>query len=146
MLHFKSTNPCRTLIITLWILGGIDLVAAIPVVMPRTWMEIGHELVGLGTLPEGPIVGYAIRTVSLMYVLRGCLLIYLSFQVTRYWNLLHWFGVLAVLHGVVVLGIDLVEDLPTWWQCFEGVSFSLTGVAILVTQRLVRPPRISDRR
>src|SRR5687768_4485453 len=121
---------------TLRCLGFIDLCALVAVVMPHEWMQFGHLAAGLGDLPEAPVVGYLARSTSALYAMHGMLVLYMSFDVTRYWPLIRFFAAAAVVHGFIMLGIDLSERMPFWWTIVEGPGFAATGLAVLVVQAM----------
>ena len=125
----------RALTIVLRAIGCLDTCALIAVVMPRQWMNVAAVSLGLDALPPEPIVGYLARSASAMYALHGLTVLYVSFDVVRYWRLIRFLAIIAVFHGVVMLGIDVGEGLPRWWQCLEGPCFSATGVVVLWLQR-----------
>lgn len=125
----------RALAIVLRFIGCLDMLALVAVVMPREWMNLAAVSVGLDTLPSEPIVGYLARSASAMYALHGITVVYVSFDVVRYWRLIRFLAIVALFHGVIMLGIDIGEGLPFWWQCLEGPCFSATGVVVLWLQR-----------
>lgn len=51
--------------------GAIEILAFIAVVMPRSWMEISHEWLGLGQMPDGPVLMFLIRQASYTYGMHG---------------------------------------------------------------------------
>ena len=110
--------------------------------MPQEWMALGHRWAGLGELPPEPIVGYLARSTSALYGLRGAILLYVSFDVERYWSLICFLAAAAIAHGAALVWIDLGEGLPRWWAAVEGPSLAATGIIVLVLQRLMRgsPP------
>ncbi len=115
--------------------GCLDLLALIAVVMPRHWMEVAHKFVGLGVIPEGPIVGYLARSASALYALHGAIVLFMSFDVAHYARLIRFMAMAAFVHGAIILGIDLAEGLPALWRYGEGPAFAATGVAVLWLQR-----------
>ncbi|MGE0760459.1 MAG: hypothetical protein AB7F89_08295 [Pirellulaceae bacterium] len=131
-----ATDPASTSCVAwvLRVLGLIDTLALLAVVMPRSGMAMLHAWAGLGTLPDGPVVGYLARSASALYALHGLLVVFLSFDVLRYWRLIRFFATAALFHGLVMLAVDLGEGMPIWWTMSEGPIFSLTGVAVLVAQ------------
>ncbi len=130
----SEVDRYRPLAWTLRCLGLIDLCAVFAVVMPREWMQIGHAAAGLGDLPAAPIVGYLTRSASAVYVLHGLLVIYLSLDVRHYWRLIRFFAATAVLHGIVMLSIDLHEGMPLWWTIVEGPGFAARGLVVFAAQ------------
>ena len=121
-------------------LGVLDLCALGAVVLPLRWMAVAHAWLGLGAMPQGPLVGYLARSASVLYALHGALVLFLSFDVRRYWGLITFLAALAVLHGAVMLGIDLAEGMPVWWTAVEGLGFAATGGVVLLAQWAAGPP------
>ncbi len=115
--------------------------ALIAVVMPQHWMDVGHKFVGLGPLPHEPIVGYLARSASALYALHGAMALFISFDVARYERLIRFLGIAALVHGAVILGIDLQEPLPPLWRYGEGPAFAATGVLVLWVQRRSKAPK-----
>jgi len=117
-------------------MGIIDMLAFVAVVMPSTWIQLGHELAGLGEFPAAPIAGYLARSASALYGLHGMIVFYISFRVARYWGLIRFMATLALFHGLVMLAIDLAEGMPIWWTILEGPAFTSTGAGVLLAQYL----------
>ena len=113
-------------------LGVLDLCALFAFVMPREWIAIGHSTTGLGDLPVGPLIGYLVRSASFLYAMHGLFMLYLSFDVPRYWSLIRFLACIKVLHGVIMLSIDLREGMPLWWTIAEGPGFAATGLIVLL--------------
>ncbi len=130
-----GARPRRALPIFLRCIGCLDAFALGAAVMPRAWMNAAAVALGLGPLPSEPVVGYLARSASVLYALHGLTVLYVSFDVVRYGPLIRFLAILAVFHGVIVLGIDLGEGMPRWWQCVEGPCFASTGVVVLWLQR-----------
>ena|SRR5439155_5936070 len=42
--------------------GAVTAIALVPFVMPRSWMAMVHEWLGMGVLPDKPVVEYLART------------------------------------------------------------------------------------
>ena len=125
----------RRLALFLRAVGCLDLVALIAAVMPQHWMDVGHKFVGLGPIPHDPIVGYLTRSASALYALHGAMILFISFDVVRYERLIRFMAIAALVHGAVILGIDLGEPLPPLWRYGEGPAFAATGVIVLWLQR-----------
>lgn len=124
----------RRVAVVLRCLGALDLCAIVAAFMPANWLEAAHSTAGLGAFPEAPIAIYLARSASALYVLHGALIVYLSYDVDRYWRLIRFLALAAVVHGAAILAIDLSLELPRWWQLIEGPSFAATGVAVLWLQ------------
>jgi hypothetical protein len=128
------------LVVVLRAFGLLDLAALGAVVLPFRWMAAAHAGLGLGAVPEGPLVGYLARSASTLYALHGALVLFLSFDLRRYWRLITFLAVAPVLHGVIMLGIDLAEGMPVWWTAIEGWGFASTGLIVLAAQAAAGGP------
>lgn len=121
-----------------WVLRGfgiLDMLALIVVLMPLRWSEQFNLLLGLGPLPIGPLTGYLIRTTSALYALHGALIFWISFDVARYRPLIVFLAWVALIHGALIVGIDLTEGMPVWWTAVEGPGFAATGLIVLLLLR-----------
>ncbi|MES2792832.1 MAG: hypothetical protein V4719_24675 [Planctomycetota bacterium] len=132
-----------TLIWGLRLLGIIDMLALIAVVMPLEWMSRVNDLCGLGPFPDSRIVGYLARTTSALYALHGALVIFISGDVVRYRPLITFLSIAAIVHGVILLGIDLSAGMPFFWTLLEAPSFAATGVVVLWLQHRKCPTKNS---
>jgi hypothetical protein len=124
----------RPVAVALRCLGWLDFCAIVAVVVPVPWLAAAHAVAGLGEFPEAPIAVYLARLASALYAFHGALLVYLSYDVDRYWSLIRFLALAAVVHGGAIFAVDLSIDLPRWWQFIEGPSFAATGAAILWLQ------------
>jgi hypothetical protein len=129
-----NATSCRLLVVVLRVLGVIDLLSLGAVVMPVAWMQSVHAWAGLGQLPAEPIVGYLARSASVLYALYGVLLIYMSWDVLRYWRLIRLCAITATVQGLVIIGIDVAEGMPLWWTLAEGPSLAASGLLLLAIQ------------
>jgi hypothetical protein len=112
-----------------WV-GTVSLLAMVAVVMPYSWMDATHQWLGLGRMPDQPIVGYLARSVSAFYALLGGLLWALSFDLQRHRPTLCFLGVAIMIFGAMLIGIDWVEQLPLYWRLWEGPWVMVIGAAI----------------
>jgi hypothetical protein len=143
------TRQQRFLALVLRGFGCLDCLALLAVLLPGSVLRAASVRLGLAPLPDDPLVGYLVRTASLMYALHGATVLFVSFDVPRYWGLIRFLALLALLHGVLIVGIDVAEGMPRWWQAVEGLCFSLTGAVVLVLQARVpadaeRSPRAPE--
>ncbi len=130
----ESQNQ-RALAIVLRVFGGLDALAILAVLMPTEWMGKAHACLGLGPLPREPIVGYLTRSASALYALHGAMILFISFDTRRYDRLITFLAAAALVHGTVMLGIDLAVGMPLLWTLGEGPAFAATGAIVLVIQR-----------
>ena len=134
----------RPLIFALRFLGTVDMLAFIAVAMPAAWIQRGHQWSGLGDFPDAPIAAYLARSASALYALHGLMVVYMSFDVRRYWPLIRFLASIAVAHGIVMLWVDLAVGMPAWWIALEGPAFSATGLIVLLAQYWGRPEALHD--
>lgn len=82
---------------------------------------------------RGPLTGYLARTASGLFALHGATVLFVSFDVPRFWKLIRFLAAIAQLHGLIVLPVDVAEGMP-WWCLIEGPGIALTGVIVLLIQ------------
>jgi len=95
-----------------YLLGIGGLFALVPVVMPWSWMAATHRWLGLGEMPNGPIVEYLARSLSAFYALVGVLCLVMASDLDRYRPLVRFFGACLALLGIVFTGVDLAAGMP----------------------------------
>lgn len=120
----------RQLLVTSWILRLIGLsaiLAIFAVVMPFSWMRGIHEYMGLGQMPEGPIVEYLARSLSALYALVGFVFWYVSYRVEEHLGFVRLLGILFLVFGIVLLGIGVKSAMPMAWILLEGPPAILLG-------------------
>jgi hypothetical protein len=127
----STADPHRSLRIFLRVLGCIDVLAFFAVLMPESWMAAVHQGLGMGELPHAPLVGYMTRSASLVYALHGAMILFVSYDVPRYRPLIRFLAWAAVIHGLLLVTIDVFEQMPLWWTLLEGPVYCLVGVAAL---------------
>jgi hypothetical protein len=120
------------------LVGAAAMLAAVAVVMPREWMDICHRWLGMGPMPEGPIVEYLARSTSMFYAFFGVVLWMLAADVRRYGRAIALAAVGMMVAGPVMLMIDLRAGLPTWWIAMEGPVDFLFGAVTLGLRKMIR--------
>jgi hypothetical protein len=130
-----ETKASRWLALVLRGMGCLDLLALLVVAVPERWIDFAHHWAGLGELPRGPIVGYLARSASALYALHGAIVVFISSDVSHYERLIRFMAWAALVHGAVILGIDLAQQMPAFWRYAEGPSFAATGLLVLGLQR-----------
>ena len=111
--------------------GAFEILAFIAVVMPRSWMEISHEWLGLGEMPAGPVLMFLIRQASYTYGIHGVSLWVLSFNVNRFRPLVILNGIAYLLAAPVFVAIDYSAGMPLWWTIADPVGCGFLGAALL---------------
>lgn len=113
------------------VVGGVSLLAVFAVVMPYRDMNAIHQWLGLGELPDEPIVGYLARSSSFFYAFLGGLAWVVSFDLKRHRTVVCFLGYALVALGVTLLIVDIIEGLPLYWVLIEGPSDAFFGLVIL---------------
>lgn len=117
-----------------WLLriaGLTEILAFIAVVMPRSWMEVSHEWLGMGPMPDGTLLMFMIRQASYAYGMHGVSLLILASDVTRFRRLIVFNGISFLLAGMVFFVIDYSVGMPWWWTIGDSASCFGIGVALL---------------
>ena len=126
------TNEERFFRLLLRIVGSAALLAIPFVFVPYAGMNAIHDGLGMGQLPDAPVVGYLARSDSAFFAILGGLLWVLSFDLRRHRPVLVYLGVAILLFGLVLFAVDLLEGMPRWWALGEGPVNTLFGILILV--------------
>ncbi|MGO9115376.1 MAG: hypothetical protein ACLP9L_39695 [Thermoguttaceae bacterium] len=131
-------NRCEKSLVVLLRLDGIIMLAALfPSMMPLAWMQEVHRCLEIGELPEGPIIGYLTRSLSLMYAMHGAILLFLSLDVRRFLPIVKFVAVVTILFSAWMIGLDVVVGMPPFWIISEGPClFALYCVVLWLTGRV----------
>jgi hypothetical protein len=127
----------RTLVWLLRVVGGSGLLALPAALMPAEWMRATHRWLGLGEMPDGPVVFYMARSLSGFYAFVSLLLLYLSLDVRLYLPLLRFVALALLPFGLGFLVMDAAVGMPVWWTCMEGPGVVIFGGVMLWLLRRV---------
>lgn len=140
----KLTSRARVAATTLrvgFIVVGASAVLALPFVfVPTKWMDEIHQWLGMGPMPQGPIVEYLARSLSAFYTILGALMLMTAWDIRRFAPIVTWWGITGIGLGASLLWVDLSFGMPAWWTWGEGPWVILIGVLILVLQRKAASP------
>lgn len=134
----KPDTADRALTVVLRLMGSSSLSALLFVAAPRDWMSALHADLGLGAMPDSPVVWYLARSTSAFYAILGGLFWAVSFDLGRHRRVLTYLGGALTIFGVVLLVIDYVEGLPKVWTLWEGPFVMAFGTAISGLNRVGR--------
>lgn len=112
--------------------GTLLVLAFIAVFLPYEIMDNIHHQMGLGKLPQTPIVDYLARSVSLFYGIHGILVLYISFDIAHYAKFLKLLSLLGVMFGITIFIIDINANMPTYWSYSEGILVSLLNLLVYI--------------
>lgn len=124
-------RPEKVLVMLMRLAGVLLLTALIPAVMPFAWMKDIHRALGMGELPEGPIMGYLTRSLSAMYAMHGALVFFVSLDIRRYLPVVKCLAVLGIIFGSGMLVLDIVVGMPPRWIAGEGPFIIVLGGVML---------------
>jgi hypothetical protein len=103
--------------------------------LPNGWMQAIHSRIGLGEMPQAPIVEYLARSTSAFYGYHGVLALVASTNVRRLRTIVRFIGWMSLTFGAILLGIDWSAGLPAAWTLLEGPSAALLGIVVLLLVR-----------
>jgi hypothetical protein len=101
-------------------------------------MEASHSWLGLGAMPEGPIIMFMIRQASYAYGMHGVSLWLMATDVRRYQPLIVFNAISFLIAGVVFSLIDYTEGMPFWWTIVDGFGCASFGAAVLILNSRMR--------
>jgi hypothetical protein len=126
-------NRERLQVWTLRAAGLTEILAFVAVVMPRSWMEASHRWLGMGEMPDAPVLMFLIRQASFVYGMHGLLLLLLSTNVGRFRPLVIFTGASYLLSAPVLFAIDYTTGMPLWWTLSDSLGCGLIGALLLLT-------------
>lgn len=125
----------RALKICLWIAGILCLLSVVGMFLPVRVVESLARAFGVQTLPDSPLVMYAVRVMSATYAGVGVYFIILALHPMKYAVLIPFTGLAAVFVGAVCGITGLMVEMPALWFLGDFVSCTVLGVLILVFWR-----------
>jgi hypothetical protein len=125
------------LTLLLRVIGGVCLLALIPLWMPRAWIVAGHHWLGWGTFPDNPVAEYLARSVSALSAFYGGLLVALSLDVRRYAPLIRYQAVAVILLSASGVVVGSWAGMPLWFVGGDAVACWAYCVAMLLLVRQV---------
>lgn len=111
--------------------------AAIAAALPMRTMDQIHRAIGLGPLPQGPIVEYLARSTSMFYAIHGLLVWYLASDLRRYRQLFWFYLWISLAFAAGLFLTDLSAGLPPRWTFVEGPIVAGFVVVIMLWFRKV---------
>ena len=129
----------KSLIFILRVSGIMLITAFVGVILPYNTMARIHQQIGLGEFPSLPILNYLARSVSFFYFIHGVIVLYISFNLTRYLEFLKLLCYLGFAFGIALFIIDFQSPMPPSWSWGEGsIIISLNLLVYILLIRLER--------
>ena len=133
----SSSIAKRTLVIILRVLSIITLFALVFVFAPFSWMNEIHRSLGLGELPNTPVVQYMARSLSAMYAFFAVLLLWVSFRIDSHLDFLQIGSLSGMVLGGILLFVDISAGLPMDWILGEGpLIIVVFGLILFLVRKL----------
>jgi hypothetical protein len=111
--------------------GGVEILAFVAVVMPRSWMEASHAWLGMGELEGGAVLMFMIRQASYVYGMHGISLWVLASDVKRFRPLVVLNGISFLLGAPIFLIIDHTAGMPLYWTLLDVAVCVFFGTSLL---------------
>jgi hypothetical protein len=125
------------LVLLLRVVGGLCLLALIPVWMPRGWIVAGHRWLGWGPFPDSPVAEYLARSVSALSGFYGGLLVVLSTDVRRYAPVIRYQAAAIMLLSASGAVVGSWAGMPLWFVGGDAVACWTYCLAMLLLVRRV---------
>jgi len=123
--------------VLLWAFGVSGLLAAVPAVMPRSWLVAAVAHAEPGT-PVLLLVEYLARSLSAMYCLLGGIMCLCAREPLRHAPIIRWLGGFAAVAGTAACILILLAPYPKnvvlWLLAVDAGIIGLFGVAVLTMQ------------
>jgi hypothetical protein len=103
------------LALLLRVVGGVCLLAVVPLWMSRDWIEAGHRRLGWGPFPRDPVAEYLARSVSALGGFYGGLLVALAADVRRYAPVIRYQAVAVMLLSASGAVVGSGAGMPPWF-------------------------------
>lgn len=137
----QDRNRAEWTIVIIMRVLGVGAMLAIPAIfLPYSWMNAIHRYLGLGELPNVPIVLYLARSLSAFYAVVGAIALFMSRDIRTNRAFVPLWGLLILAMGFVMLGIDITAGMPTIWTISEGPPTVLCGAVVLWLCRHIQQP------
>jgi hypothetical protein len=94
-------------------------------------MEASHSWLGMGAMPDGPLIMFMIRQASYVYGMHGVSLWLLASDVKRYRTLILFNGISFSIAAVLFALIDHTAGMPIWWTIGDALGCGGFGIALL---------------
>jgi len=120
----------RGLKICLWIAGVLCLLSVAGLFLPLSAFQSIAGVFGIETLPDSPLIMYAIRTAAATYAGIGVFFVILALNPMKYGVMVPFTGLAAAALGVVCAVTGLTVEMPV--LCFLGDSLSCLALGVLI--------------
>ena len=106
--------------------------ALIPLFMPRSWLDVGHQFLGLGEFPAAPIAEYLARSVSALCAFYGGLLLLLARDVRRFVSIIRYQAVAIMSLSAIGIFAGLRAGVPAFIVIADAAGCWIFLLPILI--------------
>jgi len=124
----------KLLKLLLYATGVVCALGAVALFMPRSWMVLGHEWLGMGAFPDQPVAEYLARETSGLYAFCGVLFLFLAADVRRYRRIITLEAVAIAFLATTML---VYGGMPLFWLLGDFTSAAGMCIGVLVLQAVV---------
>ncbi|MHA3772292.1 hypothetical protein ACXR0O_12230 [Verrucomicrobiota bacterium sgz303538] len=114
------------------ILGGVCVLALIPLFVPRSWLDVGHKFLGLGEFPAAPIAEYLARSVSALCAFYGGLLLLLAVDVRRFVSIIKYQAVAIMALSAIGIFAGVRAGVPAYLVVADALGCWVFLLPILI--------------
>ncbi len=104
-------------------------------------MAVTNEWLGMGTLPEKPIVEYLARSTSALCALYGGLLLLLATDVHRYAAVIRYQAIVTICLASAGAIFGFRAGMPAWWMTGDAAGCGIFCGGMLWLQRCISKAR-----
>lgn len=124
----------KLLKLVLYLAGVACALGAVALFMPRSWMVLGHEWLGMGEFPSQSVAEYLARETSGLYAFCGVLFLFLAGDVRRYKCIIALETVAIAFLATTML---LYGGMPLYWLLGDFASAGGMCVVVLILQAVI---------
>lgn len=121
-------------------ISGFGMMCALFFVFcPFSWMAWINDWLGMGQpLLYTPVTSYLIRTLSGAYAIIGAIFVFVSYDLSRYREIIKLLACIAIAAGIGITILDAILRLPIMWTALEGPMTIALGAIILYLRNFTR--------
>jgi hypothetical protein len=120
-------NPALRTALFLRIIAVVQMLTFAVVLLPVAWLASWHAWLGLGAMPDDPVLRYVIRGAAFAQGGVGVLVWVVATDVVRYRPLVITTAALSLCAAPAYYFIDATAGMPRWWCLFDFAYCVLAG-------------------
>ena len=132
-------TPVRLTAIFLRIIAIVQMLTFAVVLMPVAWIASWHAWLGLGVMPDDPVLRYVIRGAAFAQGGVGVLVWVIATDVVRYRPLVITTAAISLFAAPAYYFIDATAGMPRFWCIFDFAYCFLAGAVLLALCLLSSP-------